>query len=215
MKILCLSATNILHSKNNSISLMLCNKIAEYLDSKEIQCEVIDFRDYSLYPCIGCGNCFNSKRCCTDSDFNKIYNRIVESDGIFFVSPHYAPIPAKLCMVLEKMEQITFLHWWKDNTYKSELYGLPVGIISHGGGSDWALKSYKAMVNDTIANALDTVQCKVVPYNSEWETGISLPVEKVIMEKDIFPVQTYDWPSIHQELNEYTDIVLKEIVNMK
>lgn len=83
MKILCLSATNILHSKNNSISLMLCNKIAEYLDSKEIQCEVIDFRDYSLYPCIGCGNCFNSKRCCTDSDFNKIYNRIVESDGIF------------------------------------------------------------------------------------------------------------------------------------
>lgn len=49
----------------------------------------------------------------------------------------------------------------------------PTGIISHGGVSDWALMSYKAMANKTIANALDTTQCKTIPYNFEWNTGIS------------------------------------------
>lgn len=68
------------------------------------------------------------------------------------------------------MEEITFLHWWKDNGYKSEVYGVPTGIILHGGASDWALMSYKAMVNDTIPNALD-----------------------------IFPVQKYDWRLITQK----------------
>ena len=114
-------------------------------------------------------------------------------------------------MVLEKMEEITFLHWWKDNTYQSEVYHLPVGIISHGGGSDWALKSYKAMVNDTIANALDTIQCKVIPHNSQWNTGISFPVQRVLEKDDIFPIQEYDWHLIMRKLTEYTEMVLKEI----
>ena len=154
MKVLCISASNILHSKANSISQSLCSKISEILLEKEILCEIVDLREYLLQPCIGCGKCFESKRCCMDTAFNTIYEKVIESDALFFISPHYAPIPAKLCMVLEKMEEITFLHWWKDNNYKSEVYGIPTGIISHGGASDWALKSYKAMVNDTIANAL-------------------------------------------------------------
>ncbi len=131
--------------------------------------------------------------------------------GLYFLhSPHYAPIPAKVSMLLEKMEQITFLHWWKDNSYRSELYHLPAGIISHGGGAQWALKNYKAMVNDTIANALETIQCRVIPFDSEWNTGISLPISKIEETDSIFPVQRYDWDSIRQKLEEYIEIVLRE-----
>ena len=169
-KVLCISASNILHSQQGSTSKIICDTIAKISEAKNITCDVIDLRNYSFY----------------------------------------APIPAKLSMMLEKMEEITFLHWWKDNTYQSEVYPLPVGIISHGGGSDWALKSYKAMVNDTIANALDTIQCKVIPYNSEWNTGISFPVQRVLEKDDIFPIQEYDWYSIMRKLTEYTEMVLKE-----
>ena len=70
--------------------------------------------------------------------------------------PTMPPSPPKLCMLLEKMEEITFLPWWRDNSYRPELSGLPTGIISHGGVGEWARKSYKAMVNGTIANALST-----------------------------------------------------------
>ena len=45
------------------------------------------------------------------------------------------------------MEEITFLHWWKNNKYKSEGYKVSVENILHGGVFDWALKSYKSMVN--------------------------------------------------------------------
>ncbi len=83
-------------------------------------------------------------------------------------------------------------------------------IISHGGASDWALKSYKAMVNDTIANAIDTIQGKIVPYNSEWNTGISLPVQKVLEEDGIFPIQEYDWNLLTRKLIDYIELVLKE-----
>ena len=73
------------------------------------------------------------------------------------------------------------------------------------------MKSYKAMVNDTIANALDTIQCKVLSYSSEWDTGISLPVQKVLEQDGIFPIQEYDWQLIAEKLTEYADIVFQEL----
>lgn len=188
--------------------MLLCEKIADIVREKGIICEIIDLRASLLSPCIGCGKCYESKRCYHDNAFNEIYESIIQSDGVFFVSPHYAPIPAKLCMLLEKMEEITFLHWWKDNTYQSEVYGIPAGIVSHGGGSDWALKSYKAMVNDTISNALETIQLKTVAFDTEWETGISIGVSKVTEQSDIFPIQEYEWNTILHKLQKYIDVIL-------
>ena len=127
------------------------------------------------------------------------------------MSPHYAPIPSKLSALLEKMEQITFLHWGKDNSYQSEVYGKRTGVISHGGGEAWALKSYKKMVNDTIANALDTIQMNLIPFNDEWNTGISLPVKKASFHDDnIFPSQEYDWEFIACKIKEYIDKVVDD-----
>ena len=124
---------------------------------------MIELKNHTIHPCTGCGGCYESRRCLVDDNFNYIYSEIIESDVIFIISPHYAPIPAKLAASLEKMEQITFLHWVKDNSYQSEVFGKITGVISHGGGGRWALKSYKKMVNDTIANALDTIQMKKAP----------------------------------------------------
>lgn len=211
MNAICISASNIMNSNSQSTSYKLCNIVKNKLELHEIPCEIIDLREYNLSPCVGCGKCYDSRRCCIDKDFNTIYHKIIKSSCVFFVSPHYAPIPAKLCMLLEKMEEITFLHWWKDNTYKSEVYKIPTGIISHGGGASWALPIYKAMVNDTIANALDTIQCKLIPYNDKWNTGISIPVDKVEEDDYIFPIQKYNWGVIEGIIQEYVNCVIQEI----
>lgn len=210
MKVVIVSASNISGSNKESTSYRLCEKIARILKERDILSEIIDLREYPLSPCTGCGGCFDSRRCSRDRAFNAIYAKIAACDRVFFVSPHYAPIPAKLSMLLEKMEEITFLHWWKDPSYQSEVFNLPAGIISHGGGADWALKSYKAMVNDTIANALDTIQCRVIPYNDTWDTGISFPVAAVWETESIFPVQEYDWKAMEAQLTEYVEIVCRE-----
>ena len=215
MNTVCISASNMARSSGRSVSLQICRKIADTVERGQASCEILDLRDFPLSPCVGCGGCFDSRRCCQDAAFNGIYDKLAAADALFIVSPHYAPIPAKLCMLLEKMEEITFLHWWKDSAYQSELYRLPTGIISHGGGGDWALKSYKAMVNDTIANALETIQCAVVPYDGEWSTGISLPVSAVQEGDSVFPLQEYDWVSVDMKIQEYVKLVLKRACTRK
>ena len=149
----------------------------------DVKGEIIELKNIDLSPCRDCMGCLNTRRCVTDDAFNRIYEKIVVSDAIFIITPHYAPIPAKLCMLLEKMEEITFYRWEKDTSYKSEVYGIKTGVIGHGGGSGNEVaqaggvsqKDYKAVVNDPIANALDTIQLKLIPFSSEWNTGIVVP----------------------------------------
>ena len=210
MKITCISGSNILNSKAESTSLQLCAVIAQTAARKHISCEIIDLRSYALSPCTGCGCCFSTRRCHMDAGFNEIYEK-TDTVGLYFLHfPPTTPPSRQGKHASGKNGTITFLHWWKDNSYRSELYHLPAGIISHGGGAQWALKSYKAMVNDTIANALETIQCRVIPFDSEWNTGISLPISKIEETDSIFPVQRYDWDSIRQKLEEYIEIVLRE-----
>jgi multimeric flavodoxin WrbA len=215
MKLLCISASNIIQ-KENGTSYKICQLVIDHMNKKLaiIKQNIIELKKYILEPCIGCGKCFYDNRCKLNDDFNIIYEEIIDTDIVVFVSPHYAPIPAKLAMLLEKMEQITFLKWIKNNSYKSEVYGKKAGIISHGGGELWALNSYKKMVNDTIANALSTIQINVVPLNKKWNTGISLPIKKsIIYEKSIFPYQEYDWKYISQRISCYINCICNGIAN--
>ena len=215
MDVVCISSSNIVHQNSTeSTSYKICQIATKAIAEKmgEAHCTIIELKDKAVQPCIGCGKCINSHRCIYNDDFNSIYEQLINADIVFIVSPHYAPIPAKLSALLEKMEQITFLHWGKNNSYKSEVFGKPTGVISHGGGEAWALKSYKRMVNDTIANALETIQLRLVPYNEEWDTGISLPVKKTIFQYDsVFPNQEYDWDFIANKVSEYVDMVVTAI----
>ncbi len=216
MKVLCISASNILNIDiEESTSYKICKSIISSLKNKKYDNEIVDLRKHKILPCVGCGKCYVNHRCICDDEFNYIYEKIMHCDFFFIVSPHYAPIPAKLCMLLEKMEQITFLHWVKDNNYKSEVYDIPTGIISHGGGSDWALQSYKKMVNDTIANALDTIQLKLIPYSDDWDTGISIPVMSILNSAhNVFPMQEYNWNELNIKIAEYIGLVVSKVTQL-
>jgi len=214
MRILTIAAANMVHAKKESTSLAACQLIEKIIKTRlagnDMQIENIRLVDAGLSPCTGCGKCFKMNKCWNDDCFNNIYSRIAQSDALFIVSPHYAPIPAKLCMLLEKMEQISFLNRFHDINYRPIVYKIPIGIIAHGGGgTDVALRSYKEMALDTIANALGTVMMDVVGLNEEWPTGIAFPVKEVLRDEDeIFPLQLYDWVDIE---NRLTPLVLRVI----
>lgn len=177
LRVLCISASNNFRSgAKETYSYKLCKAVLD--EAKEhipyMAGEIIELKNQALSPCIDCLKCWGSKRCATDDAFNQIYEKIIACDVLFIVSPHYAPIPAKLCMLLEKMEEISFEPWAKDNSYRSEVYSIRTAVISHGGGSDneKVHMEYKRVVNDPIANALHTIQLKLIPFNDEWNTGI-------------------------------------------
>jgi len=144
-------------SKGNSTSLRVCRLIGNLVlekDDDAVAVDTISLVDYDLSPCHGCGTCFGKGLCNVDRHFNDIYEKLMETDGLFIVSPHYAPSPAKLSMVLEKIEQLSFLPRFHDDTYRSPLHGVSIGIVAHGGGTEDLIHWYRPLVLDAIANAL-------------------------------------------------------------
>jgi len=118
-------------------------------------------------------------------------------------------------MLLEKMEQISFLPWFHDNSYKPAVYMKPAGIIAHGGGADDSvLCSYKDMVLDTIANALRTILMDVVGFDERWPTGVAFPVKEVRKDEDeIFPIQLYDWADVENRVKPLVESVIEKAVH--
>lgn len=208
-KALCICASGMKNGKKEGISRRICRILEDNQTKKGISARTVELRDFLLSPCNECGRCFQERHCVQDEDFNRLYDQILEADYLFFVSPHHAPVPARLCMLLEKMERIASFQRQKEPSGRPELWGKLAGIISHAGGGERELMTCKAMVNDTIADALERVGVKVVPFNSRWNTGISFAAACKETEKGTFPVQEYDWEQIAEETGMYVEIVVQ------
>lgn len=212
MHLICVSASNIRHARNCSTSLKICyliKQIAAETQKSHSTVDIIALVDYELKPCIGCGACLEQRACAIDQVFNELYTRLTHADGVFVVSAHYAPIPAKLCVLLEKIEQLAFLPRFHDETHRSPLYQRPVGIIGHGGGTEGIIEWYKGPVLDTIANALSwPVEMKIVKVGQD--NGVVVPVKQVHhISASIFPVQEYDWDDIKRRIEPLVNAVLE------
>ena len=125
-KILCISASNRIRAVETN-SYRKCKIILDEAEKhiSDMQGEIIEMQRHTLCPCNDCSECLNSRRCSADDDFNIIYEKIIACDILFIVSPHYASIPAKLIMLLEKWQYTVTAHSSKDKSYKSETYGIP------------------------------------------------------------------------------------------
>lgn len=215
MIVTCISASNIKHAGDNSTSTKVCYLLNDMLKAKEgnsIEVQIIRLVDYEMNPCIGCGKCYKKNECIHDDSFNDIYSKVIKSDGLFIVAAHYAPIPSKLSILLEKMEQIAFLPRFHNDDDRSPLYKKPVGIIGHGGGTEEIIKGYKGVVLNTIANALSfPIEMDIVGESDEWPNGIVFPIKEVIKDKEsIFPIQNYDWEDIKARIRPLFDNVIEK-----
>jgi len=196
---------------------MVC-KLIEELINKGTSCNadisIVSLIEYEFKPCIGCGECYKLNRCHNDNYFNSIYNLLCNTDALFIVSAHYAPIPSKLSMLLEKVEQVAFLKRYNDETYRSPLFGKPVGIIGHGGGTEEIHKFYKASVIDTIWNALSyPVEMNVIGVDDEQPRGVTFPAKSVTkVDNSIFPKQEYDWDDIKMRVAPLVNNVLGKLL---
>ena len=194
-KILCISASNRINATETN-SYRKC-KVVLAEASKHISAmhgEIIELQNHVLNPCTGCSMCFNNKRCVIDDAFNVIYEKIIACDVLFIVSPHYAPIPAKLCMLMEKMGEIVSVRSSKDKSYQGETYGIKTAIITHGATAvnEAAQKKKKRILNDPIVVGLHDAQLKIIPFDDEWDTGICVqPIEKNSDGNTVLKIKEY------------------------
>lgn len=209
-KALCICASGMTESGKEGTARCICKMAAEAFRKKKICAEILDLQEIPLIPCRGCGRCGESRRCEEDESFGRLYGKITEADYLFFVSPYHAPVPAKICILLEKMLQVSARGRKPEASGQPAFCGKLAGIISYGGGGERMLMRYKAMVNDVIADALEASRLKVVPFNSQWNTGLSFPVTEAegIREK-MFPVKEFQWGQAEEKVEMYVKIMVQ------
>jgi hypothetical protein len=112
-------------------------------------------------------------------------------------------------MLLEKIEQLAFLKRFQDESFRSPLFGKPVGIIGHGGGTQDIIGHYVSPVLDTIWNALSwPVEMDIVGTEGQ-PHGVVFPVKSVGKSPDsIFPTQEYDWEDVESRIRPLVEAVL-------
>lgn len=204
----CISASNRMDNGEQYFSHAICGRIQEMLADENVCCHMIDIGEFDLKPCTGCGQCVKSGKCMTDRDFNRIYESVSRANWCFIVSSRYAPIPAELCILLGKLKQIHVMLPGRMGS-EADLEGKLVGIISYGGMDGWELESCKAMVNDTVANVLSALQMRVVPFNSKWDTGIALPVNREGKEKEEPCLAKNEADAAEERLRNYVEVIVQ------
>lgn len=217
MRIVCISASNIKHARTKSTSTKVCELIKEIVFEEpveNVEIKIIRLSDYEFIPCEGCGSCYYENTCPLDNSFSQVYDQLKIADALFVISAHYAPIPSKLSILLEKMEQVIFVRRFHDENIHSPLYRKPVGIIAHGGGTDDIVKSYENVVINPIANALSwPIEMDIVRGGKDWPSGIAFGIKEIKRDfSSIFPIQIYDWKKIREEIRPLVRNVCKKLI---
>ncbi|MGE5654627.1 MAG: flavodoxin family protein [Bacillota bacterium] len=212
----CISASNVIGKKNDSASTKACQMIAEMVREKhgdQVETDIIPLINYDLRSCQMCGECVGRGHCVYDDGFNEILDRMSQADALFFVVPHYAPIPSKLIILFEKMEEIIYLHYLNDKSYVFPLRRKPAGVVGHGGMPEQYVKHYKTALVDPVASTVRSCGMEVIGVDDEWPTGVAFSITDLRKpDNAIFPIIEHDWAKVRQQIEPLVEKVMAKIV---
>jgi multimeric flavodoxin WrbA len=87
-----------------SNTLQLVNAAAEGAREAGAGVEVIDITRYRIKYCKGCVTCYKKGKCVQKDDFQEIWDKIIEADGIILSSPNYIDgVTAQLKTLFDRM----------------------------------------------------------------------------------------------------------------
>lgn len=220
MRLTCVSASNTRLSSDKSTSINVCNKIKEIIlreTKEEAIIDIIPLRDYDIKPCNLCGACSKAGYCIYDEDFNKLLKILQATQGIILVVPHYSPIPAKLIMIFEKMNEITYAGWLNNPDYQTPFNNKSIGIIGHGGmvENEEILRYYHDHLITPVALTLKALSFNVIKMNDEFPNGVTfgLSDDSCLKKVDnsIFPEIIQDWTLIEERIKPFVINVINSI----
>lgn len=209
MRVTCISASNVISSLDNSTSYKVCELISDIVKDKfdfNQDVEIIKLVDHKLQPCELCGDCAGIEKCKYEDGFNQIYEKIINSDILFIVVPHYSPIPSKLMIILEKINEVIYGSYLLNNKYIPKSKNIKVGIIGHGGmiESDKVLKYYHDNLITPIAKSLKNLNFRIINHSDDFPNGVPFGVknqESLNYSKGIlFPIIFHDYDLIRNRI---------------
>jgi multimeric flavodoxin WrbA len=164
LNIAIISCSNVSSSGKGSISLRTAEQLKDRIKKLQDESSVhlVDLRDYRLTPCSMCEGCAETQRCVEDGDFNELFEVVSKADELMLVCPHYAPIPSKLSIILEKIGEISYLQFCAGKDRRHPTRGKKAGIIAHGGMIEGYHRLYSENILTPLTNVLESMGMKVV-----------------------------------------------------
>lgn len=122
-------------------------------EDKSIETETLQLADFEIKPCEACysgvqevkyyGCAERPYKCIIkDDDFDKVFQEMIEADGIITCVPLYTPIPSKFTALIERLMMIVYSSSEIDKDFIWPLSGKPFGIIgtSFDNSTNWVIK---------------------------------------------------------------------------
>lgn len=109
-------------------------------EDKIIETELLQLANFKIKPCEahysglhefknwGCGK--KPYKCILKDDFDEVFQKMINADGIIIASPLYYPVPAKLVALMERLMAIVYFAKKADKNYVWPLTGKPFGAIA-------------------------------------------------------------------------------------
>lgn len=77
--------------------------------------KLIRISDYNLKPCDACRTCYSTKKCVIDDDGEKVYQELLEADGIILGSPSYFQgVTAQMKIFIDRIGYLAIARGRKD-----------------------------------------------------------------------------------------------------
>jgi len=155
---------------NTSIAI---ETVFEELTKKNIKTNQIYLYDYDIKPCKACYTCKKTKdcKCIMDEDFNKLYQKIIESEGILLGSPVYvATVSGQMKLFLDK---VAFISKMNDDPLALKVGASLVAVRRSG-----ALPALESMNNMMLA-------CQfIIPGSSYWNLVVGGDMGSVVEDSE-------------------------------
>ncbi|WP_292374520.1 flavodoxin family protein [Methanosarcina sp. UBA411] len=92
---------------NESNTLQLVKSVIKGAESEGADVELIDLYKLQIEYCTGCGACYATGECPQIDDFEELFDRIVNSDGIVFGAPNYInSVPAPMKAFFDRLSDV-------------------------------------------------------------------------------------------------------------
>jgi multimeric flavodoxin WrbA len=89
---------------NESNTLQLVRSVIKGAESEGAEAELIDLYDLRVEYCTGCGACYATGECPQLDDFEELFERILNSDGIVLGAPNYInSVPAPMKALFDRL----------------------------------------------------------------------------------------------------------------
>ncbi|HWQ21156.1 MAG TPA: NAD(P)H-dependent oxidoreductase [Clostridia bacterium] len=205
-RILAISCANIVDHRSTSASTRTCRLAAEEAarQSNDARTDILALVDLDLHPCTMCGACLRDPAFhCVDEDFNTLLDATIAADAVVMVIPHYAGLPSKLVMVMEKLQELAFLLGENGRQKEFPLRGKPVALVGHGGMVEDpdALEYYRKALLGPVQQALGSIGMKIVPAGARQPWGVTFGITGMNRAPGTFVSEMeHDWDRISSQL---------------